>query len=100
MANQEKALYIYKDPAYKASYSVMCLYTHKTSRHLLPQDQKAFNRRLSSVRIAVEHAFGHTQVLWTYTAFAKQLKLELQPVAVHFAVAVLLTNCYTCLRGN
>jgi len=97
---RQRTLYLYRDPAYKASFGIMCPFTHKISRHLLPLDERAFNARLASVRIAVEHAFGHTQVLWTYTAFAKQLKSDLQLVAVYFVVAVLLTNCYTCLRGN
>jgi hypothetical protein len=99
MAGQ-RTLYLYRDPAYKASFGIMCLFTHKVSRHLLLADEKAFNARLSSIRISVEHAFGHTQVLWTYTAFTKQLKLDLQLVAVYFAIAVFLTNCYTCLQGN
>lgn len=95
-----ETLFLYGDPAYRMSYGVMAPYTHSRSRHYLPDAERAFNQRLSRVRIAVEHAFGHTQVLWTYTAFAKGLHSEQQPVGVYFAVAVLLTNCYTCFRGN
>jgi hypothetical protein len=98
--DRQQMLFVYGDPAYKASYRVMALYTYKVNWRLLLRDQRAFNKRLLHVCIAVEHAFGHTQVLWTYTAFAKQLKSDLQPVAAFFAVAVLLTNCYTCLQGN
>ena len=58
------------------------------------------NRRLSSVRIAVEHAFGHVAIYWTYTAFAKGLTSGNQPVAAYFATAILLTNCLKCLRGS
>jgi hypothetical protein len=52
------------------------------------------------VRITVENAFGQTQQLWTYTAFNKGLKAGWQPVAAYFAVAILLSNCLTCIRGN
>ena len=95
-----QTLLVYGNPAYRVSYGVLSPWTHPLGRHALPADQKAFNQRLSAVHIAVEHAFGHTQVLWTYTAFSKGLKADWQPVAAYFAVAVLLMNCYTCLCGN
>src|SRR5204863_7700633 len=69
-----QTLLVYDDPAYSVSYGVLSPWTHPLGRHALPANQKAFNQRLSAVRIAVEHAFGHTQVLWTYTAFSKGLK--------------------------
>lgn len=48
----------------------------------------------------MEQAFGRAQHLWTYTAFAKGLTAGLQPLAAQFFVAVLLTNCHTCLNGS
>lgn len=33
-------------------------------------------------------------------AFETQMKGRLQPVAAYYLVSVLLTNCYTCMRGN
>jgi hypothetical protein len=78
----------------------MCPFEDPRGRHYLPPAEKAFNRQLSSVRIAVENSFGQTQQQWTYTAFSKGLKEGWQPVAAYFAAAVLLSNCYTCIRGN
>ena len=53
-------LYLYGDPAYRASYGVIAPFRHPRGRHALPAYQKDFNKRLSAARIAVEHAFGHT----------------------------------------
>jgi hypothetical protein len=66
----------------------------------LTPGQRKFNKALSSVRIAVEQAFGRAQVLWTYTAFAKGLTAGTQPLAAQFYVAVLLMNCHTCFNGS
>ena len=95
-----ETLYLYGDPSYKHSYGVMAPFKHPQGRFALePWKQKA-NEQMSSARIAIEHAFGHTQVLWTYTAFGKGLRAGSSPVAAYFAAAILLTNCRTCLRGN
>ena len=93
-------LYIYGDPAYSNSYGISCPFEQLQGRRSLLQDKKDFNKALSSVRIAVEQAFGGIQVNWTYTTFAKGLTSGKQPVAAYFTVAVLLTNCYTCMRNN
>src|SRR5438045_5324318 len=94
-----KTLYVYGDPAYNASFGVATLWEDPHGRQWLPPDKAAFNRALSSVRIAVEQSFGHTQVLWTYTAFNKGLTAGWQPAA-YFVMAVLLMNCYTCFEGS
>ena len=93
-------LWIYGDGAYQASYGVAVPWEDPRGHQWLPIEKKCWNRALSSVRIAVEQAFSRTQVLWTYTAFHKGVEAGWQPVPTHFIVAVLLTNCYTCLRGN
>jgi nuclease HARBI1 len=85
---------------YKASFGIVCPFEDPRSRAFLPPDKAAFNTALSSVRIAVEQAFGCTQVLWTYTAFSKGLTAGRQPLAAYFLVAVLLTNCYTCFCSS
>jgi hypothetical protein len=97
---EEDMLYIYRDLAYQLTYGVMAPYSHPRSRRHLSQARKGFNQSLSSVRIAVENCFSKVQSLWTYTAFPKGLKIGKQPVSAIFAVAVLLTNCHSCLRGN
>ena len=55
---------------------------------------------MSAVRIAVEHGFGRTQKQWSHTSWSLANKEGLQPVAAYYFAGVLLTNCYTCLRGN
>ena len=93
-------LYLYRDPSYKHSYRVFAPYKHPQGRFALEPWQQKFNKRLSAARIAVEHAFGHIQVLWTYTAYGKGLRTGSSPVAAYYAAATLLTNCLTCIRGN
>jgi DDE superfamily endonuclease len=87
MAGKE-TLYIYGNPAYNSSFGVACPFKHPYGRRYLSRAQQEFNRSLSTVRIAVEQAFGDVQVQWTYTAFSKALTAGLQPVAAHFVVAV------------
>jgi hypothetical protein len=97
-----KILRVYGNPAYRASYGVAYPFEDhlRRGRRYLPAEEQAFNKALASVRIAVEQAFGRAQHLWTYTAFAKGLTAGLQPLAAQFFVAVLLTNCHTCLNGS
>jgi hypothetical protein len=78
----------------------MAPYGAAQGRRFLPSRQQAFNRSLSTVRITVENAFSMVQRLWIYTAFGKSLAAGKQPVGAIFAVAVLLTNCHSYLRGN
>ena len=52
------------------------------------------------MRMSVEHCFGLTQNLWLKNGFELSSKIGESPVACYFRVAVLLLNCYTCLRGN
>jgi hypothetical protein len=96
----KRELYLYGDPAYQCTEGIMAPYTCARGHRYLPSKEKQFNAALSSVRIAVENAFGLTQQLWTYAAFDKGLQSQSQPVAAHFKAAILLTNCYTCIRGN
>jgi nuclease HARBI1 len=93
-------IYLYGDPSYKHSYGVIAPFKQPRGRFALEFWKQNANERMSSARIAVEHAFGHTQFLWTYTAFGKGLRAGSSLVAAYFAAAVLLTSCLTCLRGN
>jgi hypothetical protein len=93
-------LFLYGDPAYRCTTGIMSPFSHPRGRRHLPLDEQAFNRSLSSARIAVENCFGRTQQLFSYMAFSKGLRSGSQPVAAYFAIAILLTNCHTCFHGN
>lgn len=95
----EERLWLYGDPAYQGSYGIMGSYRAFANRPVT-HIQKKFNRRMSKLRIAVEHGFALHQNLWTFNGFRLGLKIEQSPVAAYYVVAVLLSNIYTCLRGN
>lgn len=92
------ALYLYGDPAYSTIYGIMGLYQNYPNRLRTPAHDQ-FNKAMSRLRIEVEHGFAIHQNLWTWNGFYLGLKLR-QGVAVGYAVWVLLTNVWTCLRGN
>jgi hypothetical protein len=95
-----KRHFVYGDLAYSNHPGVMAPYRHQYGFQYLTADQRTFDRRLSKVRIAVEHAFGRTQSLWTHTSFTKRLTLGNQVVASFYRSAVLMTNVYTCTSGQ
>ena len=88
---------LYGDPAYPLSLFLQKAYTGAA---LTPQ-QQLFNARMSAVRQTVEWAFGDVAVNWAFVDFKKNLKVGLQPVALYYVVAALLSNCRTIIReGN
>lgn len=54
---------------------------------------------MARLRIEVEHGFAIHQNLWTWNGFHLNLKIR-QGAAVEYTVSVLLSNIWTCLRGN
>ena len=87
---------LYGDPAYPNRPQLVRPYQGAVLTPL----QAEFNRKMSSARVCVEWGFGNIIRLWTFVDFKKNAKILLQPVAKYYAVATLLTNCYTCLYGN
>lgn len=55
---------------------------------------------MSSVREAVEWGFAKVTTNWAYVDFPANQRLELQPVAAYYKLAVLLTNAHTCVYGS
>ena len=94
LMGQNPPYYLYGDCAYKQLAYIFGPFLGGKS---LPIEKQLFNKQLSSVRISVEQALGLTQNLWAANAYKIQLKSCLQPVASYFHVAILLTNCYTCI---
>jgi len=64
------------------------------------REAAAINRQMSSLRISVEHSFRKPAMYFAYCDYARQMKVELQPVGAYYVVAVLLSNCHTCLYGH
>lgn len=88
-------LYLFGDKAYKSQRFIMAPYVGVRSGW-----RKKFNKKMSSLQTGCEKAFEITQTLWLANALKCQLKSGLMPVANLYKLSVLLTNCYTCLRGN
>lgn len=92
-----RTLYLYGDPAYHCSHGVICPFG---PRKQISARKRRFNKKLSSHRIAVEHSFGQIFRQWTSLSFKQGLRIGNQAVAAFFLVAVLLSNCHTCMNGN
>ena len=87
---------VYGDHAYPLSEFLIAPYPN----HQITEEQAEFNRAMSEVRESVEYGFGKVVQYFSWIDFPKNQKLYLQPVALHYLVAVLLTNCHTCLYGS
>lgn len=57
-----------------------------------------FNQLLASLRIPVEWSFGRVRQLWAGVVGMR--KIRETPIAKWYHIAVLLTNCYTCMYGS
>jgi hypothetical protein len=88
--------FIYGDPAYGCSNFIIC------PSALGSKAATLFNRDMSSVRESVEWGFGRIKTLWEFMNWDKKQRARQSPVGKTFQVAVLLTNCHTCLQplGN
>ena len=97
ICHNHPTLYLYGDPAYYASFGCIGPYRRASG---LSHDQARFNKMMSSIRIAVEHGFGLTQKQWSHAAWSLANKEGLSPITAYYLVGVLLTTCFTCMRGN
>lgn len=66
---------------------------------LLPH-QLEFNQSMKRLRASVEWGFQKVVCLFAFVDFRKKQKLLLQDLDAMYKVAVLLTNCHTCLYGS
>lgn len=70
----------------------------KTTRSPQFAREIALNQLLASLRIPVEWSFGIVRTLWA--GVTSMMRVRLTPIGVWWRIAVLLTNCYTCLYGG
>lgn len=64
------------------------------------QAAREWNTEMNRDRTSSEWGYGKVATLWSYLDHKQQQKLLLQPVGLHYIVAVILTNCHTCLYGS
>jgi hypothetical protein len=87
---------LYGDPGYKTSGHIVA-----PIRNATPDSNEArMNAAMSSVRVSVEWAFGYVQSNWGHVSWVNGQRVLLSPVGLQYRVAVLLSNCLTCLRGG
>lgn len=94
------ALYLYSlDPAFCSVYGIMGPYKNYPGR-LRTAAQNQFNEIMSKLKIEIENGFAIHQNIWTWNAYHLGLKVS-QGGAICYAVSVLFSNIWTCLRrGN
>ncbi|KXS09095.1 hypothetical protein M427DRAFT_105993, partial [Gonapodya prolifera JEL478] len=90
-----RRIYVYGDPAYLSALGVIPAY-----RGYLTQAVQEFNTAMVKIRIAVEWGFAKVCSQWAHLDFAPNLKTGLSPVGLYYIVAVLFSNCHTCIYGH
>lgn len=90
-------LYLYGDPAYSLSYGVIGPYSSRRAG-VLTSAQLATNVQMCSAWIVVEWAFGLVLSQFSHEEKKRSQQTGLPLVGAYYVVAVLLTNCQTCLR--
>lgn len=66
----------------------------------LTQRQKKVNKKMSSLRVSVEWGFAKILQIFPFVDYKKNLKICKQKVAKFYKVAMILTNCHTCIYGS
>ncbi|XP_040358411.1 protein ALP1-like [Ixodes scapularis] len=94
--NHGERYVIYGDPAYPLR--PLLLKPFGGSRRL--PHEALFNKRMSTVRQAVEWGFGKVAADFAFVDFHKNQKMSRQRLGRMYKVATLLSNCHTCLYGS
>ena len=87
---------IYGDPAYPQNLQ----YVTGPFKGITNEDQQNFNKEMSKHRVCVEWGFALVLNNWIYLEHKRTLKVLGSPVGSFYLLAVLLTNCLTCLKGS
>lgn len=95
--NEEgEPLCIYGDSAYPQRMHMQTHYKHIN----LTDDQQAFNKAMSKVRISVEWIFSEIAGYSAFIDFKKNQKIGLQQVGTMYITCALLQNAISCLYGS
>ena len=90
------SLCIYGDPAYPIRAHLQSPFKGNN----ITQEQEAYNRSMSSVRVSVEWLFGDIVNNFKFIDFKKNQKIGLSAIGKMYLISGLLTNAHTCLYGN
>lgn len=89
---------LYGDQAYGLRELLLRPYTvHEIAGQ---QDRQNFNNIMSVLRVSVEWGFGKIIQQFAFLDFKKNQKILLQDIEEMYKVAMILTNCHTCLYGG
>ena len=95
-AEDGSTLVLYGDKAYPLNDKLITPYRAVNCN----EEERQFNEAMNKGRIAVEWAFAKISSNFAFTKFAPNQKVYLQPIALYYKVAVLLSNCHSCCYGN
>jgi hypothetical protein len=84
---------MYGDPAYPLTDLLIRAFRGVN----LTAEQVDFNKEMNAMRTSVEWAFGKVVQYMGYIDFKAAMKLREAPLSKFYKVAVILTNCHTCL---
>ena len=88
--------YIYGDQAYPVRPWLLSPYRGANkSIHM-----RAWNRKMRTVRISVEHGYKIITSLWSHLKYVPAQKVFRTPVAKQFLACCALTNLHNCLYPN
>jgi hypothetical protein len=90
---QPMTMCVYGDPAYPLRIHLQAPYRNRP--YITPQ-MEAFNKSMSTVRVAVEWLFGN---IINYLKFL-DLKIGLSSIGKMYVVAAILRNALTCMHTN
>ena len=90
-----RAMNIYGDPAYPISIHLQAPF--RGAR--LTDEQKRYNKAMSSVRISVEWLFGLVSNYFKFIDFKKMQRIGIT-IGKIYIVCSILQNAHTCLYGN
>lgn len=89
-------LCVYGDPAYPLRPQLQAPFRGG----ILTEDQRAWNKSMSTVRVAVEWLFGDIINYFKFLDFRKNLKVFLSAVGKMYLSCALVQNAHTCLYGS
>ncbi|GJJ68191.1 nuclease HARBI1 [Entomortierella parvispora] len=86
---------IFGDQGYELSPVLQVAFPGRDNE--LTAGQRAFNKAMAEVRIAVEWSFGHTLQYFSFTELKKTQRSLLSALHVQYTISVLFANLHSCI---